>query len=135
MAEAYRLEDDEIEIPVIEIAAGWTVDELLTLDDIDDAHAYLIGATAAIEAKIEAAEERGTNTGLAYRRLRTALKWKRAALQVVQTKRGKLNRQARIAESETQNQRLLKTISAMFPEQFQLALAALQTAETATKKI
>jgi hypothetical protein len=85
---------DEIEIPVIEIGPGWTVDEIETLDDCDDAHAYLTGALCAIENRIIEMEEI-CDTGPVYRRLVSARRWKKAGLSVVQTKRAKLNRAER----------------------------------------
>jgi len=39
---------DEIEIPLIEIGPGWTVDEIQALDDCDDAQACVPDMEAAL---------------------------------------------------------------------------------------
>ena len=102
-----------IEIPVIEIAEGWTVDELETLDDCDDAFAYLTGALVGIESQIDDAEHRGDVGTDHFRRLKAARRWKKAALSVVGTTRGKINRQAAVA-AEQRNLAQRKTFASLF---------------------
>lgn len=81
---------DEITVPIITITDGWTVDEIETIEDCDDAYAVLTGIVASIEVKLEnpmlTDDERGRCLG--------ALRWKKAALQVIQGKRGRFNREA-----------------------------------------
>jgi len=122
MAQTEESQSEDIEIPIIEISAGWTVDEIKTLDDCDDAFAYLTGAVCAIENKIDAAEETGGNSGFAYRKLKRALRWKKAALQVVQTKRGRITREAKQLEQSSQERRLLNILRERFPAEFEVAL-------------
>src|SRR3972149_11995337 len=122
MAQTEESQSEDIEIPIIEISAGWTVDEIKTLDDCDDAFAYLTGAVCAIENKIDVAEETGGNSGFAYRKLKRALRWKKAALQVVQTKRGRITREAKQLEQSSQERRLLNILRERFPAEFEVAL-------------
>jgi MFS superfamily sulfate permease-like transporter len=109
---------DDIEIPILAIGPGWTVDQLQNIDDCDDAFAYLTGAICAIESKIDAAEETGTTAGIAFRRLKSALRWKKAALQVVATKRGKITRKMRQVEQDSKDRQLLDAIKDMYPKEF-----------------
>jgi hypothetical protein len=108
----------DIEIPIIEITKDWTVDDIQTLDDCDDAHAYLTGAVCSIEDKIEAAIELGTDAGIGFRRLKRALRWKKAALNVVQTKRGKITRALKKVETKEHEKRIINRMRDMFPKEF-----------------
>lgn len=108
----------DIEIPIIEITKDWTVDDIQTLDDCDDAHAYLTGAVCSIEDKIDAAIELGTDLGIGFRKLKRALRWKKAALNVVQTKRGKITRALKKAEKLKHDERLINRMRDMFPKEF-----------------
>lgn len=108
----------DIEIPIIEITKDWTVDDIQTLDDCDDAHAYLTGAVCSIEDKIDAAIELGTDLGVGFRKLKRALRWKKAALNVVQTKRGKITRALKKAENLKHDERLINRMRDMFPKEF-----------------
>jgi len=89
----------DIEIPDLEITEGWSVSEVATLQDCEDAHNYLVGAIAGIEYQIDAegfkplAEQRGEWVA----RAKSALRYKKAALNIVQNKRGTLNEQRREA--------------------------------------
>ena len=91
-------QESDIEIPVVEICAGWTVDDIENLDDCDDAFAYLTGALTHIEAVIDWYEESGIDKDDKYYRTKRARRWKKAALQIIQTKRGRFNREAKKAE-------------------------------------
>lgn len=88
---------DEIEIPVVQIAQGWSVDDVLTEDDCDDAQIYLTGAVIVIDEKIAAAKEAGNTETPGYRRLLSAKRWKQLALQIVAQKRGRIARAAKAA--------------------------------------
>lgn len=81
------IEDDEdIDIPVIEIAAGWRAEDCSTIDECNDAFAYLTGAVAAIEQRIEEKQIAEKPIG----RLKAALRYKKAALQIVNLKRSQI---------------------------------------------
>ena len=117
----------DIQIPVIEIAAGWTVDELETLDDVDDAFAYLTGALCSIDARLESVKDGDASVPPEQlRRLRSAKRWKQAALQIVQTKRGRLNREAKQAKNVRQDRQIIEFIKDAHPEVFAEALDAMK---------
>lgn len=116
------IEQPDIEVPVVEIARGWTVDEIETLDDCDDAFAVLTGAICSIESQIEEAQETGQDRGEWFRRLKSALRWKKAALQIVQTKKGRITRAAKAEANKEENRRLLDILKARHPAEFEAAL-------------
>ena len=120
---------DDITVPVIEITKGWTVDDIETEDDCDDAFAVLTGLVAAIELRIDEMAAIGETGAVAYRRAKAALRWKKAALQIVQTKRGKINRIKRAEVEASRDRRLLETIRAMSPDAFYRAVEALAVTE------
>lgn len=120
------IEQPDIEVPVVEIVRGWTVDEIETLDDCDDAFAVLTGAICSIESQIEEAQEAGKDRGEWFRRLKTALRWKKAALQIVQTKKGRITRAARAEAQKAEDRRLLSILSARYPAEFDAALQLLR---------
>jgi hypothetical protein len=88
---------DDIEIPEIEITDGWPVRDVQTLEDCEEANAYLVAAIAGIEYQIEVegfkplSEQRGPWLGSA----KSALRFKKAALNIVVQKRGALNEKRR----------------------------------------
>lgn len=86
-----------ITIPVIEIDKGWTVDEVLTIEDCTDAHALLISIIARIELQIDEMKEYGETGSHQYRKAKAALKFKKAALNIVNSRRGEINRADREA--------------------------------------
>lgn len=94
----------DIEIPDIEIDQGWSVSEIETVQDCDDAFAFLMSASAAIEYSIdmELLKPEAQRRGEWMARAKCALKYKKAALSIVNQKRGRLNKEEDIA---TQNQR------------------------------
>lgn len=116
----------DIVVPIIEITTGWTVDDILTEDDCDDAFAVLTAAICSIEAQIDDATEQGRNSGDHFRRLKGALRWKKAALSVVNIKRGKLTRSARQASQDALDRRVIERFSALFPAEYRAALIAVQ---------
>ena len=117
---------DQDIIPIIEIRDGWTVDDVKTIADCDDAFAYLTGALCAIEARMSEMTEMGENKGEAFRRLCAAARWKRAALNVVNTKRGQIQRTERAAEQKSKDRALLDEIKRMYPNSFFEAVASLE---------
>ncbi|MEM1088187.1 MAG: hypothetical protein AAGH90_10680 [Pseudomonadota bacterium] len=114
----------DISIPVIEICEGWTVEDLLTEDDCDDAFAFLIATCAKIEGRLEAlerADEKGTSE---YIRAKSALRFKKAALQIVQTTRGRLNRARRAEDNQRADRVMLDFIRQRHPDAFSEAVQA-----------
>jgi len=114
---------DDIEIPEIEIDVGWLARDVATLEDCDDAFAVLTGAAAAIEAQLEAeaakpvTEERAAWTG----RAKAALRYKRAALQIVSTRRSAIAKEVGRQHREAEQESLLAFIRAAVPAQQWLA--------------
>ncbi|MEO1108300.1 MAG: hypothetical protein AAFX90_10290 [Pseudomonadota bacterium] len=84
---------DTIEIPIIEICDGWTVDDIETEDDCDDAFALLTKIVAGIETKMDILEAQDQKLTAGYIKAKAALRYKKAALAIVNTKRGRLKRQ------------------------------------------
>lgn len=102
---------DDIIIPDIEIDKGWPVSDISTIDDCDDAYAYLMAAIASIEFDIELDANKIINKGpLWAARARCALKYKRAALNIVNTKRGRISDDIKATRQATRDMRLLAHI-------------------------
>lgn len=119
-------EQPHIDIPVIEIAPNWTVEDLKTLDDCDDAFSYLTGAICSIEHTLAFLEE-SKQTGDQYRRAKGALRWKKAALQITNPKRSQISRAITEKFRETTERELIDTMKKMFPLEFQKVLETLKT--------
>lgn len=124
---------DWIDVPVIEIQDGWTVDDIQTEDDCDDAMAVLTKALAACETRVdelEALGQKGTETHI---RVKSALRWKKAALAMVQIKRGRINREKTRALSAEVERRILAYITAAHPLVMSEALQAMRASGTEVK--
>lgn len=118
--------DATLDVPIIEIAEGWTVEDLETQDDCDDAFAVLTEAIASIEYRMERLREEGASvTSPAYRKAKAALRWKKAGLQAVQTKRAKISREARAQKQASRDRILLDEIRALSPDAFYQAISSL----------
>lgn len=104
--ESQHLED--ITIPVIEITDGWDVSEIKTADDCDDAFAFLMSAVAEIEYQIElhVLGVRTFTDPLWPARARRALKYKKAALQIIGQVRSRLSSE-RIRKAQEEHDRVL----------------------------
>lgn len=113
---------DDIRVPVIEICNGWTVDELQTEDDCDDAFAVLTALIVSIEARMDDLAIAGNECSAEHKHAKKALRWKKAAMAVVNNKRGKINRAEREAKAQHFNARLCLYFSAMHPEEFDTAM-------------
>ena len=72
---------DDAEIPCIEIKTGWLAEEVASIEEAEDAFAYLMSAVAEIEYRIDLYTEEGRTQDVS--RAKRALKYKRAALQIV----------------------------------------------------
>ncbi|WP_299949114.1 hypothetical protein [uncultured Ruegeria sp.] len=92
--------NDDIEIPIIEINDGWTVDDVITENDCDDAFALLTSIVAAIEERMDILDAQGEKQSIQYIKAKAALRYKRAALNIVNIKRGRLKRQQKLDEQE-----------------------------------
>lgn len=103
---------EDIEIPVIEITEGWAAESVKSAKDCDDAFAYLMSACAQIEFQIDTELTKPKNfhdlNWLA--RANCALKYKKAALQIVNQRRSQINLAAKQAAHNTRNQKLLEFI-------------------------
>lgn len=115
-------EFDDIQVPVMTITEGWTVDEIETEDDCDDAFAVLTALIVSIEARMDDLVIAGQEVSVDYKRAKAALRWKKAAMSVVNIRRGKINRAIKTALQQEQSQRVMAYFSAMHPDEFKAAL-------------
>lgn len=112
---------ETITIPDIEITDGWAVSEIETIADCNDAFAYLMAAVAEIEHQLEQHQ-----LGVVISpdptwkaRANRALKYKRAALQLVGYRRGELADKSRREFQDSKDRALLDYIkSVSTPQQF-----------------
>lgn len=102
----------DIEIPDIEIDKGWPVSDVKTISDCDDAFAFLMSAVAKIEFDIdvEVLKPRDQQDGLWLAKARCALKYKRAALQIVNSARGRATDEEKWKRQNTRDRILLEHI-------------------------
>lgn len=108
---------DEIIIPDIEIQDGWPVSDVETIEDCDDAYALLMAAVAEIEYELELKDLGVCRFAdpMWPARARRAMKYKRAALQIVGYKRGRIMEERRRIAQEARDQALLDHIKAVLP--------------------
>lgn len=114
--------EDEIHVPIIAITGDWTVDDIETEDDCDDAFAILTALIVSIEARMDDLAMSGQELSVDHKRAKSALRWKKAALSVVNTKRGKIRRQEKEAHDESQSQKIMNYFRAMHPQEMQAAM-------------
>ena len=126
-----------IQIPVVEITDGWTVDDIKTEDDCDDAFAYLTGAIIAIESRIKEGYDNGWASRSDEIRTKAALKWKKSGLQIVATKRARIRQESRQLHHEktrdAQNEQLLAIVRRDEPEVFRRALITFSQSQEPTQ--
>jgi hypothetical protein len=105
---------DDIEIPSIEITAGWAANSVKTMQDCDDAFAYLMSASAQIEFQIdtELSKPKSAQDWTWLAKARCALKYKKAALQIVNQKRGYIGEAEKRIWQDSRDRRLLEHIRA-----------------------
>lgn len=110
---------EDIEIPTIEITEGWAAASVNSQKDCDDAFAYLMSACAQIEFQIDTELTKPKNfQDLNWiARANCALKYKKAALQIVNQRRSSINAAAKQVAHDTRNQRLLEHIRASVPDE------------------
>jgi len=113
----------DIEIPVIEITEGWSADSCRTHKDCNDAFAYLMAAVASIELQIdvEMTKPKESQDRLWVARANCALKYKKAALQIVNQRRSEINARENRAFQERRDANLLKYIKSIVPNETFLA--------------
>lgn len=88
---------DDIEIPDIEIGPDWFVSDVSTREQCNDAFAYLMAAVAEIEYHLEmhaGGMYRANDTEWAAN-ARRALKYKKTALQIINTIKSQLSEKRR----------------------------------------
>jgi hypothetical protein len=108
---------DDIDIPIIEITEGWPAESVQTRKNCDDAFAYLMSACAGIEYQIDMEiskpKTRWDNVWLA--KARCALKYKKAALQIVNQRRAVINDAETRIWKDSRDRKLLEYIRAVVP--------------------
>ncbi len=82
--------DAEATVPVVYIdpSDDWTVDDLQTVEDCDEAIAFLTGAISSIEAKLSDLRAEPELDRDLYSRTFAARRWKHEAMRLVRIKRG-----------------------------------------------
>lgn len=113
---AYASTSEDIAIPVIEITKGWTVDDLETMEDCDDAFCVLTGIIVSIEAQLAELEYAGVEKSQPHRSAKAALRWKKAALQIVQRKQAMIQRREARARDAVFDRSFIHYVNAYFPE-------------------
>lgn len=113
---------DDIQVPIIYITDGWSVDDIETEDDCDDAHAVLTALIASIEARMDDLEIQGRAISEDYKRAKISLRWKKAAMQVVNLKRGKINRAAGDRKTTLQYHAIMQFLALHHPTVFREAM-------------
>lgn len=126
----------DIEIPEIEITEGWLVSELQTLEDCEDANAVLTAAAAGIEGwlETEALKPPTYQDGPRVGKAKAALRFKKAALNLVQQKRASLNEKRRAALEKEREDGLLAFIRSVVPPQQWLAWVTAHDAAPVIRK-
>lgn len=89
---------DDITIPEVEITKGWLVSELETVEDCDDALAFLTESVASCDAQLALYDAGALERPAQWRaNTRTALYWRKHAREVVYQRRAMLRSQERRA--------------------------------------
>lgn len=103
---------EDIVIPDIEIDRGWPVSDIKTIEDCDDAFAFLTAAVAGIELQLDLHVLKPA----AYQdhewaaRARYALKFKKAALGIVTAKRSQIKNAEKQKFQREHDRRLIEYI-------------------------
>lgn len=109
---------DDIEIPVIEVTEGWAAESVSTRKDCDDAFAYLMSACAGIEYQIdvELSKPKSHTNNMWLAKARCALKYKKAALQIVNQRRAVIGAAEERAWKDSRDRNLLGYIRNVVPD-------------------
>jgi hypothetical protein len=110
---------------------GWAVEDLQTCEECDEARLVLTETIARIEEQLlEAKQKLGATgeyaNGEWYRRAKTALRYKKAALQAVQNRQAQIRRAQKQDAQQTRDRMLLDLIREKYPEQFKAACELFQ---------
>jgi hypothetical protein len=108
----------DVEIPVIEISEGWSAASVQTMDECNNAFSYLMSAVAQIEFQIDTELTKPKNFQDVYwlARAKCALKYKKAALQIVQQRRGVIAEADKRMWQERRDACLLEHIRSVTPD-------------------
>jgi len=115
-------------IPQIMINDGWSTDDVETIQDCDDAFAFLTVAIANIEETLAVMRDAGDGYGPTYRKAHAALRFKRAAFQIIQGKRGQINRRSSLQSA--QMHMLAAEFKAQFPDAYRHAIDRIEAVIT-----
>lgn len=109
---------DDIEIPVIEITDGWAAESVKTREECNDAFAYLMSACAGIEFQIdtELTKPKTHQDLLWLAKAKCALKYKKAALQIVNQRRSAIGEIEERAWRQRRDSKLLEYIRSVTPD-------------------
>lgn len=100
MNDATPINEDDIEIPVLEITHGWSVDDVKTEEDCTDAIIYLVHACTKIGITLEMLREEGEQDGRKFRNASSALAYKQAALEIVRDRYDRMQQKRMITAIE-----------------------------------
>jgi len=121
----------EITVPIIDITDGWSIDQVKSIADCDEAEAYLTGAVAQIEAQLLENRLAGHPRGVDWAiRAKTALRYRKQALQMVARRRGEIGKASRASIAEDRNRLLINILRADFPEQFRAAVEKVEAIQS-----
>lgn len=129
---------DDVEIPVIEITDGWSAESCTTKEQCDDAFAYLMSACAGIEYQIdmEFTKPKEQQDAPWLAKAKCALKYKKAALQIVQNRKALISETEKRVWQERQDRHLLTYIRSVVPDhQFLEWVRASNVADPGQEKI
>ena len=113
--------DAETTVPVLMISEDWAVDDISTTEECDDAFVVLTEQIAGIQQSLLRAHHEFNETGHHpswTNRAKTALRMKKAALQMLQRRRGDINRKEKLARQESRDREFIELFRKHEPEAF-----------------
>ena len=117
------------------VAPEIRVTDLQSLAECGDARTTLMVDISRIEMQLSEAKSEGAQGRFAdgdwFRRANAALKMKKWALQLVQQRRGDISRASNRSYQDGRDKRLIEMFKAMFPDEFDRAVKALEAGEAA----
>lgn len=114
----------DIEVPVIEISDGWAAKDCQTIEECEDAFAVLTATIASIEYQIDIHEADQREDWHWLAKAKCALKYRKAALQIVQKRSGHITKQARKQDQKAIDRLMLDMARLEYPEDFSRWLTA-----------
>jgi hypothetical protein len=118
---------DETTIPVLMIGDDWSIDEIETLQDCDDAFLVLTERVAQLETDAHKAHSYFIDTCKRapwHDRAIAGLKMTKATLAILQNKRANIARREKQLAQDTRDRKLLDHIKATETEAFKRALSS-----------